>query len=111
MCFFRNFQLQLQGFNLPRAITNLIGTTHTFEVKTSTYFEHGAFESFTCWNIIPADEELKCSSTPQIESTPSSPLMTKLSKKTLCKNPSLPTPMKSVEETKKTVSQSFNTIK
>ena len=54
--FFLNFQLQSQGFELPQAITNLIGTTHTFEVKTSTYFEHGAFESFTCWNIVPAIE-------------------------------------------------------
>ncbi|KAL6547381.1 hypothetical protein OROMI_023102 [Orobanche minor] len=39
---------------VPRTIANLIGTTHTLELKSHTYYEHGTFESFTCWKIIPA---------------------------------------------------------
>ena len=65
-----NLQLHAQGFNLPKAITNLIGTSHTFELKTSSYFEHGTFESFTCWNVTRAHGELTCSSTPQREGKP-----------------------------------------
>lgn len=45
--------IEAQGFNLPQAITNLIGTSHTFEFKTSSYFEHGTFESFTLQECYP----------------------------------------------------------
>ncbi|GJW86163.1 ATP-dependent DNA helicase PIF1-like protein [Tanacetum coccineum] len=32
-------------------------TTHTLELKSHTYFEHGNYESFTCWNIVIAEDE------------------------------------------------------
>nr|GEY30022.1 hypothetical protein [Tanacetum cinerariifolium] len=36
---------------LPLALANIIGTTHTLEMKSHTYYEHGTFESFTCLRI------------------------------------------------------------
>nr|GEU92110.1 hypothetical protein [Tanacetum cinerariifolium] len=32
---------------LPLALANIIDTTHTLEMKSHTYYEHGVFESFT----------------------------------------------------------------
>nr|GFA36307.1 hypothetical protein [Tanacetum cinerariifolium] len=52
--------------NLSRAITNIIGTTHMLELKTHTYYEHGSFDSFTCWKIIPTEVELEDSDTKTI---------------------------------------------
>nr|GEX52956.1 hypothetical protein [Tanacetum cinerariifolium] len=40
---------------LPLALANIIGTTHTLEMKSHTYYEHGTFESFTCWRIAPEE--------------------------------------------------------
>nr|GEW09650.1 hypothetical protein [Tanacetum cinerariifolium] len=40
---------------LPRALENVIGTTHILELKSHAYYEHGTFESFTCWRIIPGE--------------------------------------------------------
>ena len=93
-----------ESFNLPRAITALIGTSHIFELKSQTYYEHSSFESFTCWKIIQAHGALTCSSTPQTDTGSSgsaSPLMKKLSKKRLSKDPTVSTPLKFVEEKKK----------
>ena len=92
------------GLNLPRPITALIGTSHIFELKSHTYYEHGTYESFTCWKITQAYGALTCSSTPQTETASSgsaSPLMKKLSKKRLSNDPTVSTPLKSVEEKKK----------
>ncbi|KAL6529080.1 hypothetical protein OROHE_014824 [Orobanche hederae] len=36
---------------LPQALTNIIGTSHTLELKSHTYYENGDYESFTCWYI------------------------------------------------------------
>nr|GFD00647.1 hypothetical protein [Tanacetum cinerariifolium] len=36
---------------LPLALANIIGTTHTLEMKSHTYYEHGTFESFSCRRI------------------------------------------------------------
>nr|GFA16737.1 hypothetical protein [Tanacetum cinerariifolium] len=45
---------------LPLALTNIIGTTHTLEMKSHTYYEHGSFESFTEeLPVIVLREELK----------------------------------------------------
>ncbi|GKD68202.1 hypothetical protein Tco_1322292, partial [Tanacetum coccineum] len=41
---------------LPRPLENIIGTTQTLDIKSHTYYEHGTFESFTCWRI--ASEEV-----------------------------------------------------
>nr|GFC75341.1 hypothetical protein [Tanacetum cinerariifolium] len=40
---------------LPLALVKIIGTTHTLEMKSHTYYEHGTFESFTCWRIAPEE--------------------------------------------------------
>nr|GFA10251.1 hypothetical protein [Tanacetum cinerariifolium] len=40
---------------LPLALANIIGTTHTLEMKSHTYYEHGTFESFTCRRIAPEE--------------------------------------------------------
>ncbi|GJW04558.1 hypothetical protein Tco_1563414 [Tanacetum coccineum] len=40
---------------LPAVLANIIGTTHTLELKSHTYYEHGTFESFTSWNLIPPE--------------------------------------------------------
>nr|GEW54813.1 hypothetical protein [Tanacetum cinerariifolium] len=37
---------------LPITLANIVGITHTLELKYHTYFEHGNYESFTCWNIV-----------------------------------------------------------
>nr|GEX19913.1 hypothetical protein [Tanacetum cinerariifolium] len=44
---------------LPFALANIIGTTHTLEMKSHTYYEHGTVESFTCWRIAQKREELE----------------------------------------------------
>ena len=36
---------------LPQPLLDLIGTTHTLELKSHTYYEHGNYESFTYWTI------------------------------------------------------------
>nr|GFD48790.1 hypothetical protein [Tanacetum cinerariifolium] len=35
----------------PLALSNIISTTQTLEIKSHTYYEHGTFEIFTCWRI------------------------------------------------------------
>nr|GFB14067.1 hypothetical protein [Tanacetum cinerariifolium] len=40
---------------LPLALANIIGTTHTLEMKSLTYYKHGTFECFTCWRIAPEE--------------------------------------------------------
>ena len=95
--------LQVQGTDgytkLPGAILDLIGTYHTFELKSHTYFEHGTYESFTCWKINspPPAGEITSSSGLEPDTGSSSPLMKKLSKKSLSKNPNVSTPLKPVE--------------
>nr|GEU50241.1 hypothetical protein [Tanacetum cinerariifolium] len=46
---------------LPAALVNIIGTTHTLELKSHTYYEHGTFKRFTCWNLIPPEEAVATS--------------------------------------------------
>ena len=104
LLFCTNLQVQdADGYtNLPGAILDLIGTYHTFELKSHTYFEHGTYESFTCWKIssAPPVGEIVSSSSDKPD-TPgtgsSSPLMKRLSKKTLSNNPNVTTPLKPVE--------------
>ncbi|KAL6529085.1 hypothetical protein OROHE_014829 [Orobanche hederae] len=56
---------------LPQALTNIIGTSHTLELKSHTYYEHGDYESFTCANI--GKPKLKRLSKSPSVSTPSKP--------------------------------------
>ncbi|GJX50621.1 hypothetical protein Tco_0277466, partial [Tanacetum coccineum] len=47
-----------QGDNhspLPQALANIVGTTHTLDFKSHTYYEHNTYESFTCWRIVTAE--------------------------------------------------------
>ncbi|KAL6561315.1 hypothetical protein OROMI_016916 [Orobanche minor] len=48
---------------LPHALSNIIGTSQMLELKLHTYYEHGQYESFTCWNICAAEpvNESTCS--------------------------------------------------
>ncbi|GKC28268.1 hypothetical protein Tco_1035562 [Tanacetum coccineum] len=41
---------------LPPALANIMGTSHTLELKSHTYYEHVTYESFTCWKVI-TDED------------------------------------------------------
>ncbi|KAF5755085.1 hypothetical protein HanXRQr2_Chr17g0798621 [Helianthus annuus] len=38
---------------LPTCLHSLVGTTRTIQVDTSTYYNHGTFESFNCKRVLP----------------------------------------------------------
>ncbi|GJX60108.1 DNA helicase PIF1, ATP-dependent [Tanacetum coccineum] len=77
--------------NPPPALANLIGTTHTLEIKSHNYYEFGTFESFTCWTIVPTEgvAESASSSTLDAAAATESPKL-----KSLTWDPSVPTPSK-----------------
>ncbi|KAL6549480.1 hypothetical protein OROHE_008597 [Orobanche hederae] len=96
------YRLELDGVEdqsaLPQALLNIIGTSHTFELKSPTFFEHGNYESFTCWHI--------CEPISVGESTGSSTLSAladagKPKMKRLIKAPTLCTPSKTSEGKRK----------
>ncbi|GKB20040.1 reverse transcriptase domain-containing protein [Tanacetum coccineum] len=37
---------------LPPAIANIVATSHTLELKSHINYEHGTYESFTCWKVV-----------------------------------------------------------
>nr|GEV66152.1 hypothetical protein [Tanacetum cinerariifolium] len=37
---------------LPPALANIVGTLHTLELKSNSYYEHANYESFTCWRVV-----------------------------------------------------------
>ncbi|GKB61880.1 reverse transcriptase domain-containing protein [Tanacetum coccineum] len=37
---------------LPPALANIVGTLHTLELKSNSYYEHANYESFTCWSVV-----------------------------------------------------------
>ncbi|GKE23435.1 nucleic acid-binding, OB-fold protein, partial [Tanacetum coccineum] len=80
---------------LPAALENIIGTTHTLELKSHTYYEHGTFESFTCWNLIPPETVVESAGSSTIDIVPDTSWS---SGKGLCKQPSVTTPLKPCEE-------------
>lgn len=76
---------------LPQALTNIIGTSHIFELKSETYYEHGTYESFTCWQI--------CESLPSVETASTSNVIAianveKPALKILTEDPAFCTPLK-----------------
>ncbi|GJU65757.1 reverse transcriptase domain-containing protein [Tanacetum coccineum] len=81
--------------NLPPALANLIGTTHTLEIKSHTYYEYRTFESFTCWTIVLTEGVMKTASfsTLDTEAATENPKL-----KRLTRDPSVPTPSKPSEE-------------
>nr|GFA16761.1 hypothetical protein [Tanacetum cinerariifolium] len=91
-------QQQNEDSNFLAAITNLIGTTHVFALKSHTYYDYGTFESFTCWKINP---------TAMVEEVASSTIIDENTKnpspkfKSLTQTLSVCTPSKGPEEKKK----------
>ncbi|GKD50742.1 hypothetical protein Tco_1279718 [Tanacetum coccineum] len=84
---------------LPRALANNIGTTQTLEIKTHTYYEHGTFESFTCWRI-PLEEVVE----EDVRSSNYTSVEVKIKKfRKLATKPSVATPSKPAEKRGKRV--------
>ncbi|GJS41340.1 ATP-dependent DNA helicase PIF1-like protein [Tanacetum coccineum] len=44
------------SLGLPTALANIVGTSHTLELKSHTYYEHGNYESFTCWKVVTGED-------------------------------------------------------
>ncbi|GJT25731.1 ATP-dependent DNA helicase PIF1-like protein [Tanacetum coccineum] len=44
------------SLGLPIALANIVGTTHTLELKSHTYYEHMNYESFTCWKVVTGED-------------------------------------------------------
>ncbi|GJU02122.1 hypothetical protein Tco_1112460 [Tanacetum coccineum] len=82
---------------LPHALSNVIGTVYNLELKSHTYYEHGTFESFTCWRINPIKtvEEIADSSNIDAIADTDTPLYNRLAR-----HPSVSTPAKPSEERK-----------
>ncbi|GKA46256.1 ATP-dependent DNA helicase PIF1-like protein [Tanacetum coccineum] len=47
---------------LPPTLANIMGTSHTLELKSRMYFEHGNYESFTCWKVVEEEDVVETSS-------------------------------------------------
>nr|GEX75193.1 hypothetical protein [Tanacetum cinerariifolium] len=45
-----------EHLGLPPALENIVGTSRTLELKSHTYYEHGNYESFTCWKVVIAED-------------------------------------------------------
>ncbi|KAF5775290.1 putative nucleic acid-binding, replication factor A [Helianthus annuus] len=76
---------------LPNCLHSLVGTTRTIQVDTSTYYRHGAFESFNCKRVLP--DETNCQSVGSTTPTP----MTRKGKGVM----TIPTPVKLKETIRK----------
>ncbi|KAL6513881.1 hypothetical protein OROHE_019337 [Orobanche hederae] len=85
---------------LPQALTNIIGTSHTLELKLHTYYEHGDYESFTCWYIC-APESVDGSAGSSTVSAGADVGKPKL--KRLSKSQSVSTPSKPSEDKRKKI--------
>ncbi|KAJ0446574.1 hypothetical protein HanHA89_Chr17g0695701 [Helianthus annuus] len=63
---------------LPSALEALIGTKHTFEIKSHTYYRYGEYESFNCAKIVgPGMDDTDGSANvvaPDLDATPSGSL-------------------------------------
>nr|GEU68694.1 hypothetical protein [Tanacetum cinerariifolium] len=70
--------------DLPVALTNIIGTTNTLELKSHAYYEHGTFESFTCWKLISPEAAVKSAGSSTVDVVPD---VSSSSGKRLCKQP------------------------
>ncbi|GKE48069.1 ATP-dependent DNA helicase PIF1-like protein [Tanacetum coccineum] len=47
---------------LSPTLANIVGTSHTLELKSRTYFEHGNYESFTCWKVVEEEDVVETGS-------------------------------------------------
>ncbi|GKB18162.1 replication protein A 70 kDa DNA-binding subunit C-like protein [Tanacetum coccineum] len=86
-----------ENLDLPRAISNVIGTTLILELKSHAYYEHETFESFTYWKINPTEtvEESAGSSTLDTVADTRAPLL-----KRLARHPSVSIPANPSKEKK-----------
>lgn len=84
--------------NLPSPISDLIGTTHMFEIKSHTYYEYGTFESFTCWEVDPHNTSAEPTSAITVDNETA---VTCSSSKSPARSPTLTTPSKPVEDRKR----------
>ncbi|GJW87882.1 reverse transcriptase domain-containing protein [Tanacetum coccineum] len=77
---------------LPPALANIVGTGHTLELKSYTYYEHGTYESFTCWKVVISEdvEEDASSGMVAVNDASKAPALKRLNK-----TPSVATPLKS----------------
>ncbi|KAL6527601.1 hypothetical protein OROMI_029412 [Orobanche minor] len=83
---------------LPHALSNIIGTSQMLELKSHTYYEHGQYESFTCWNICAAEplNENTCSGSVTASTDAGRRILKRLSSA-----PSVSTPSKPSEDKRK----------
>lgn len=100
---------------MPQQLANIIGTTHIFEIKSHTYYDHGIYESFICTAIVATKPSLTASDNnhsissvegcecwtmnadeADIEEECSSNFISKINQ-----DPSIATPSKSTEDKKK----------
>ncbi|GJY42644.1 reverse transcriptase domain-containing protein [Tanacetum coccineum] len=74
---------------LPPVLVNIVVTSHTLELKSHTYFEHGNYESFTCWKVIEEEDVVETGSFRTVAATanPKAPVL-----KSLAATPSVTTP-------------------
>ncbi|GKD79700.1 nucleic acid-binding, OB-fold protein [Tanacetum coccineum] len=90
------------------ALTNIIGSTHTLELKSHTYYEHGTFESFTCWKLHSIEAAVKSAGSSIIDATTNA---RRSSRKRLCMHPFVLTPLKPSEEKKRIrLAQNLTTV-
>ncbi|GJX54801.1 hypothetical protein Tco_0283170 [Tanacetum coccineum] len=82
---------------LPPALANIVGTSHTLELKSHTYFEHENYESFTCWKVVEEEDVVETGSSGTVAATanPKAPVL-----KSLAATSSVTTPSKSGEPKK-----------
>ncbi|KAL6505937.1 hypothetical protein OROHE_023316 [Orobanche hederae] len=74
------------------ALTSIIDTSHTLELKSYTYYEHGDYESFTCWYICAPEavDESAGSSTVSAGADIGKPKLKRLSRSPSVSTPSEP---------------------
>ncbi|GKC04265.1 nucleic acid-binding, OB-fold protein, partial [Tanacetum coccineum] len=98
--YYTNLYLQSadEDSNLRVAITNLIGTTHVFELKSHTYYKYGTFKRFASWKINPTNMVEEVASSTTADENTKNP---SLEFKSLAQTPSVCTPSKGLKEKKK----------
>ncbi|GJT68936.1 ATP-dependent DNA helicase PIF1-like protein [Tanacetum coccineum] len=82
---------------LPHALANIMGTIHTLEFRSHTYYEHNTYKSFTCWRIVTAKGMGESGGSSAADAHPISETP---EFKRLLRHPSVATPSKLVEDKK-----------
>ncbi|GKG55602.1 hypothetical protein Tco_0574496, partial [Tanacetum coccineum] len=75
--------------SLPPMLADIVGTSHTLEFKSHTYFENGNYESFTCWKVVEEEDVVETGNSRTVAAT-ADPKALVL--KSLAATPSIPTP-------------------